>query len=180
MWVSALENRKGKALIIAIDGRSGAGKSTLAGTLKEKLGISVVHMDDFFLQPHQRTQERLAEPGGNVDYERVLEEVLEPLKRGESSVTYRCFDCKTMDFGEMCTIDGSGTVVVEGSYSCHPKLRDYYDLTIFLDVDSKTQLERLKERVGEERLGMFKDRWIPLEEAYFEAFRVKENCDICK
>ncbi|MBQ8821177.1 MAG: deoxynucleoside kinase [Lachnospiraceae bacterium] len=167
-------------MIIAIDGRSGGGKSTLAGTLEKKLGLSVVHMDDFFLQPHQRCVERLSQPGGNVDYERVLEEVLEPLKRGESPVTYRCFDCKTMSFGETKTIDGSKPVVVEGSYSCHPKLKEYYDLTIFLDVDGETQIQRLRERVGEERLQMFKEKWIPLEEAYFEAFRVKENCDIQK
>ena len=180
MWVSASENRTGKALIIAIDGRSGAGKSTLAGTLEERLGLAVVHMDDFFLQPHQRTQERLSEPGGNVDYERVRKEVLEPLKRGEKHVSYRIFDCKTMSFQGERTINGSKTVVVEGSYSCHPLLKEYYDLTIFLDVDKETQMERLRERVGEERLGMFKEKWIPLEEAYFEAFAIKEQCDIRK
>ena len=32
-------------------------------------------MDDYFLQPYQRTEERLAEPGGNVDYERFKEEI---------------------------------------------------------------------------------------------------------
>lgn len=115
-----------------------------------------------------------------MDYERVLKEVLEPLKRGEERITYRIFDCKTMSFQGECTIDGSKTVVVEGSYSCHPLLRKYYDLTIFLDVDGKTQIERLRERVGEERLKMFKEKWIPLEEAYFQAFSVKENCDIQK
>ncbi len=167
-------------MIIAIDGRSGAGKSTLAGTLEEKLGVSVVHMDDFFLQPHQRTVERLAEPGGNVDYERVEAEVLEPLKGGKGQISFRRFDCKTMSMQEERLIDGSHTVVVEGSYSCHPRLRKYYDLTIFLDVDHETQIQRLRERVGEERLQMFLEKWIPLEEAYFEAYHIKENCDIKK
>mgnify|MGYP002515102552 CR=1 FL=1 len=62
-------------MIIAIDGRSGAGKSTLARTLEEKLGVSVVHMDDFFLQLHQRTKERFDTPGGNIDSERFFEEI---------------------------------------------------------------------------------------------------------
>ena len=167
-------------MIIAIDGRSGAGKSSLAKTLEEKLGLSVVHMDDFFLQPHQRTVERLSEPGGNVDYERVESEVLRPLKSGEGHVSYRRFDCKTMSMQEERTVDGTRTVVVEGSYSCHPRLKKYYDLTIFLDVDGETQIQRLRERVGEEHLQMFIEKWIPLEEAYFEAFRIKENCDIQK
>lgn len=167
-------------MIIAIDGRSGAGKSTLARTLEEKLGVSVVHMDDFFLQPHQRTKERLNEPGGNVDYERVEAEVLRPLKSGQEQISYRRFDCKTMCMQEEMRVDGGHTVIVEGSYSCHPKLKGYYDLTIFLDVDYETQKQRLRERVGEERLQMFIEKWIPLEEAYFEAFHIKENCDIQK
>ncbi len=167
-------------MIIAIDGRCGAGKSTLAKTLEEKLGVSVVHMDDFFLQPHQRTVERLSEPGGNVDYERMEKEVLEPLKNGDGQVSYRRFDCKTMCMQEERRVDTSRAVVVEGSYSCHPRLKKYYDLTIFLDVDSETQLQRLRKRVGEERLQMFIEKWIPLEEAYFKAFQIKEHCDIQK
>ena len=56
--------------IVAIDGRCASGKSTLAAYLKSALACSVIHMDHFFLQPHQRTEKRLREPGGNVDYER--------------------------------------------------------------------------------------------------------------
>ena len=41
-------------------------------------------MDDFYLQPHQRTTKRLREPGGNVDYERFETEVLQPLLTGEA------------------------------------------------------------------------------------------------
>lgn len=175
-----IRRERDRQLIIAIDGRSGAGKSTLAGTLEEKLGVSVVHMDDFFLQPHQRTVERLAEPGGNVDYERVEAEVLKPLQSGETQISYRRFDCKTMCLGDVRTVDGNKVVVVEGSYSCHPRLKKYYDLTIFLDVNHETQIQRLRERVGEERLQMFIEKWIPLEEAYFEAYHIKENCDINK
>ena len=51
-------------------------------------------MDDFFLRPEQRTPERYAEPGGNVDRERFLAEVLIPLRAGET-VQYRRFDCST-------------------------------------------------------------------------------------
>jgi hypothetical protein len=31
------------------------------------------HTDDFFLQPHQRTRERLESVGGNIDYERFYD-----------------------------------------------------------------------------------------------------------
>ncbi len=48
---------------LAIDGPCASGKSTLAKTLADIYRCPVVHMDDFFLQPHQRTPERLAQPG---------------------------------------------------------------------------------------------------------------------
>lgn len=65
-------------VLVAIDGRCGAGKTTLAARLQAELPCRVFHMDDFFLQPYQRTPERLQAPGENVDHERFLQEVLLP------------------------------------------------------------------------------------------------------
>lgn len=56
--------------IVSIDGGSGTGKSHLAKQLAAVFPAAIVHMDDFFLQSFQRTPKRLAEPGGNLDYER--------------------------------------------------------------------------------------------------------------
>ena len=89
--LSALDRRLAEKsrVIAALEGGSAAGKTTLAALLaKIYPGCNVFHMDDFFLRPEQRTEARLAEPGGNVDYERFLEEVLLPLRRGET-VQYR-------------------------------------------------------------------------------------------
>ena len=74
----------------------GAGKTTLAGMIQKETGCNVIHMDHFFLQPGQRTKERLDEPGGNVDYERVRKEVLIPLSQGKA-FAYQPFDCKSME-----------------------------------------------------------------------------------
>lgn len=70
-------NSKKNRLLIAIDGMSGAGKTTLAEQLAERLDANVFHMDDFFLRPEQRTEERSREIGGNVDYERFHNEILD-------------------------------------------------------------------------------------------------------
>ena len=59
-------------VILALDGPCASGKTTLAGEMGRKFGWSVVHMDDFFLRPEQRTPERYALPGGNVDHERFF------------------------------------------------------------------------------------------------------------
>ena len=60
---------------VAIDGNCAAGKSTLGALLQEVYGANLFHMDDYFLPFACKTPERLAEPGGNVDYERFREEV---------------------------------------------------------------------------------------------------------
>ena len=52
---------------------AGSGKSVLGQLLSEVYSCNLFHMDDFFLRPEQRTAERLAEAGGNVDRERFLE-----------------------------------------------------------------------------------------------------------
>ena len=69
-------------LLIAVDGRCGSGKSTLGAYLQQKMHGNLLHMDDFYLRPEQWTPKRQEEPGGNVDRERFLEEVLLPLHKG--------------------------------------------------------------------------------------------------
>ena len=61
---------------LAIEGGSASGKTTLGKILAKRYDCTVFHMDDFFLRAEQRTAARFAEPGGNVDRERFLAEVL--------------------------------------------------------------------------------------------------------
>ena len=167
-----------KRAVIAIDGRSAAGKTTLAAELQAHYDAAVIHMDDFFLRPEQRTPERYARPGGNVDWERFCEEVLRPLKEGVP-FTYRPFDCRVQQLRESVAVPAKALTLVEGSYACHPDYWDHYDLHIFLTVDPQTQMERILRRSGAEKAEMFRTKWIPLEEAYFVHFHVAEKCDLC-
>lgn len=170
-----LDNKE--RIIVAIDGRCAAGKSTLAAQLKERSGFTVLHMDDFFLRPEQRIPERWETPGENVDHERFLEEVLLPLSRGES-FSYRAYDCHTQNFKDPVQIYPAPVSIVEGTYSCHPALWEYYDLHIFLSIDPSEQLRRLSYR-DKESVEMFQSRWIPLEEQYFSAFQIEKRCELC-
>ena len=83
-----------------------------------------------------------------------------------------------MELGNTVEVPASDLVIVEGSYSMHPELRDLYDMTIFFDVSSEEQLRRIDARSGKEKLQMFIDRWIPLEERYFTGCKVAENADL--
>jgi len=173
--IAALGNKK-SPVIVAIDGRCGAGKTTIAKELQTLCGGNIFHMDDFFLQPHQRTPERYATPGGNVDYERFTSEVITPTLEGRS-FSYRPFSCKTMELDEPVTIQPHAINIIEGCYSCHPSLAGFFDSKIFLTVDKEEQMRRIINRNGEEKAAQFKDKWIPLEELYFETFNVEKACD---
>ena len=174
--IEALRRARGRVLV-ALDGRCASGKSTLAGQLAERHGWSLVHMDDFFLRPEQRTPERYATPGENIDHERFLEEVLRPLRAGETEIVYRPFDCQSMTLAGPVVLRPAAVTLVEGSYACHPALRELYDLRAFLTVEPEEQLRRIAVRNGEAGLAAFRQRWIPLEEKYFAARDVERACD---
>lgn len=164
-------------IIVAIDGPCASGKTTLAAELSARLSCPVIHMDHFFLRPEQRTPARLSEPGGNLDRERFAEEVLTPLCAGKD-ISYRPFVCATMTLGEQISVPRAPVTIIEGSYSCHPDLRESYDLRLFTTIDPAEQEQRLLAREGKEKLEVFKARWIPMEEAYFKAFDVPYGCYI--
>lgn len=163
--------------IVAIEGGSASGKTTLSKILEGIYGATVFHMDDFFLQAHQRTPERFATPGGNIDWERFLEEVLVPLKK-EEPVTYKSFDCSTFALGDPVTVNPSKVVIVEGAYSMHEKLAEYYDFSVFLDITEALQEERINKRNSPAMTERFFKEWIPMEHLYFEGMKVKERCDM--
>ena len=162
--------------LIAIDGRCGSGKTTLSGEIQKLIPCNIIHMDHFFLPPERRTPERFSTPGENVDHERLLTEVLLPLQKGEK-VSYRPFDCQTMSFGKPIELVSQKITIIEGSYSCHPSLYGYYDLHIFLSVSAEEQMKRIILRNGNEKAKVFASRWIPLEEAYFQTFRIAQKCE---
>ena len=162
--------------LIAIDGRCASGKTVLSAELENILDCNVIHMDHFFLRSEQRTPERLSTPGENVDHERFLTEVLIPLKNKAKS-NYRPFDCKTMSFGKEIELDREKITVIEGSYSCHNALYDYYDLHIFMDVSAEEQMKRIELREGKFKVKLFESKWIPLEESYFSKFGISDKCE---
>ena len=166
---------KGK-LTVAIEGGSASGKTTLSKLLEQLYGCTVFHMDDFFLQYEQRTPERLSEVGGNIDRERFLTEVLQPLSKGKP-VSFRRFDCSSMSLREKEQVNPEKLVIIEGAYSMHPELAGYYDFSVFLDISAELQKERILRRNSPQMAQRFFNEWIPLERLYFEKTAVKSRCD---
>ena len=162
---------------IAIDGNCCAGKTTMAIRLGDVLDASVFHLDDYFLQPHMRTQQRLSQPGGNVDAERFLADVLLPVSRGETAQVQK-YDCHADMLLAPVSILSRRVTIIEGAYCLHPLLSGYYDLKIFCRIDPMLQETRILARNGADALKMFQERWIPLENRYFQALNIQEQCDL--
>ena len=163
--------------VIAIDGRAASGKSTLAKRLQTILDADIVQMDDFFLPPELRTEERFHTPGGNVHHERFLDEVIANITKPEP-FTYRIFDCSQMALNGEKRIASRPFRIVEGSYSCHPAFGRYADVTVALQVEPEEQMRRILARNGAEMAEQFRKRWIPLEEAYLNHFSIVEKADL--
>lgn len=170
------QNRE-KTLLIAIDGMCGAGKSTLGSLLQEALGGNLFHMDDFFLQPYQRTPERMREVGGNVDYERFQEEVLTKLEEADG-FEYGVFDCSKQCIAKAVSVKKANINIIEGSYCLHPYFHKKADICVFLEVEKEEQLRRIRGRNREEQVKRFVEEWIPKENLYFDTFAIREKC-IC-
>ena len=164
-------------VIIAIDGNCTAGKTTLAAKLAELYDCNVFHMDDFFLRPEQRTPERFAQTGGNVDYERFTEEVLIPLQSGKT-FSYRPFDCGTFTLSSPVHVAPKKLNIIEGTYSHHPYFKDPYDFKIFMTISPEIQHQRILQRPPFLHNRFFQE-WIPMEQQYFQGFEIPKNSDLC-
>lgn len=168
--------------VLTIDGRSGSGKSTMSDFLAAILRADIVHMDDFYLPPELRSEQRVNDPGGNVHYERFLREIL-PFLHSREGFSYPIYDCSVMKYVKERNIppspkeDRACYRIVEGSYSLHPIFGDYSDVSVFSDISPEVQKKRLTERESPEKFQMFVSTWIPREEKYFDTFRIREKAD---
>ncbi|HWP52126.1 MAG TPA: hypothetical protein VN626_10565 [Clostridia bacterium] len=165
------------ARVVALDGRAASGKTTMADQLSLVLGAGIVHMDDFFLPEPLRSENRLAEPGGNVYYERFAQEVLPEVSQ-TTAFSYRRFDCSKMALDGIQEVRASQWRIVEGAYSCHSYFGNYADIKVFCDVETQEQMRRIENRNGTEKAEIFASCWIPLEERYFDQFGISEKADI--
>ncbi len=163
-----------KQVILAIDGECASLKTTLAQVLETVYGAGVIHCDNFFLPPDLRTPERFEEAGGNIDYIRLKEEVIDKLNQKEE-ITYQPFDCHAMRFADEVCVKKAKLMIVEGAYAMHPQLGKYYDMALFLSAKESERIKRISARG--QSAEHFINRWIPLENRYFEVFHIRKRAD---
>lgn len=164
-------------IVLAIDGMCGSGKTTLAEYLTTIFDATVIHMDNFFLPFERKTPERLAEPGGNIDYERFMKIAL-PALMERKAFSYTAYNCRTVAFDRPINVRDCRLIIVEGSYSLHEKFGKYYDYAVFLETSSEEQLHRLETRCNDAyKFQRFQTEWIPMEQHYHAIQNVLSRCN---
>ena len=166
-----------RPILVSLDGRCGSGKTTLASQLAETFpGSITVHTDDYYLPPADRVPGWEKIPCANMDLRRLRAEVLEPARAGRG-FAYKAYSCREGTYLPPVTYAPARLVLVEGSYSHHPSLADFYDLRIFVTCSQAEQSRRLQAREGA-RYAAFVERWIPLEEGYFAKYAIPQSADL--
>jgi len=163
-----------KRVIIGIDGMCGSGKTTFSRFLKERYNATLIQMDYFFLPISEKTKKRMDEPGGNVDYVRVMNEIF--LQLDQDEITYNKYDDTNLKYTPETT-KLSNLVVIEGAYSMRPEFIKFYDLKLFFSIESELQIKRLTKREGIDGVGDYIDMWIPLENKYIKELGIRKVCD---
>jgi len=131
--------------------------------------VAIIEGDDFYRPLTESTREALT-PLEAVDllfdWERLRDEALAPLLRGEDA-RYRRYDWEAGRMGEdVATVSAGGVVLVEGCYVARPALRGYLDLIVVVDAPRELCIERQLARGDDEPEQIA--RWRAAEDWYFE------------
>ena len=136
-------------LLVALDGPGGAGKSTLAMKLaKDNRLTSIVHGDDFYTPMDENERKTLTAESGYeqyFDWTRMRDQLLEPLSKGNPA-RYQRYEWVLNELAEWIDLPAKGIILVEGIYSYRPKLREFYDYSIFVSTPKTECLQRLVQR----------------------------------
>jgi uridine kinase len=156
-------------VLVGIDGPGGAGKSALARELELlRDDVAIIAGDDFYRPLSESTRAALTPLEAvdlSFDWERLRDEALAPLLRGEEA-SYRRYDWGSERLGEeVATVAASGVIVVEGTYTARPALRGYLDLIVVVEAPRELRIARMLERDDAPDLIA---RWQAAEDWYFE------------
>ena len=160
--------RAGTTRVVAVDGPSGAGKTTLASQLSAALRQApVVQMDDLY-------------PGWDgleAGVRRLVQEVLEPMSRGEPG-RYRRYDWTLGEPAETRVVPVTAPVLVVegvgcGAQACGP----YLSLLVWLDAPADVRWTRAMSRDGE-GYRPYWHRWAAQEERHFARSGTRARADV--
>jgi uridine kinase len=163
--------------VVAVSGFGGSGKSTLASELARRLGAPVIGIDEFgTAEVFSRSSDWYG-----LDRERLVSQVLRPLRDGQQLVTYDSCDDWENWHTKPVTVAACGVLVLEGIGLFHPDLREFLNFRIWLDVDLGTATRQGMARelgAGRDPGGVWRDVWEPNEADFFDRYSPKATADL--
>jgi uridine kinase len=164
--VSSIMERPGPLRFVAIDGPGGSGKSTFANRLSVAAGdVPVIHTDDF------------ATPDHPIDWwPHLLQDVIEPLLRGESA-QYQRFDWPSLEMAGWRTIEPAPIVIIEGVTAGRSEWQEHLSFLIWVDTPRDERRRRGLERDGIETLPIW-DAWVSAENAHYVLDPTRPRADL--
>jgi uridine kinase len=160
-WLTGQVASRGNAIVrVGVDGVSGAGKTSFADELAivlRRAGRTVIRAsaDDFHYPKAQRYRLGRDSPDGHYlesyDYDTMKRELLDPLGAGGSR-RYRTvvFDCaldQRVTSPQYFAPDGA-ILIFDGLFLNRDELRNYWNVSMFLDVPFEIATERCAQRDG--------------------------------
>ncbi len=166
--------KNGRFYTIAIDGRGGSGKTEFANFLRKLLPDFVFLNGDDYFEP---TPDSIA--WGAFNDARFSDDVIKPLKQGETKIAYRPYNWHKEPHISKKVIKIEKGICVERSFSFGFGLD--WDLKIWVEAPSKISLQRGLERDNMPRkqaLKTWNEVWQPMEDAHIKRLNPLETADI--
>ena len=179
--------------VIGINGVDTSGKTIFSENMQKYLvargkKASVLHLDDF----HNPAGIRNAGPNeidayiqNAFDIKKLIDELLKPLKSGQSiNKTLECLDLNTDTFSSRrhYEIDKNTYVILEGVLLYREPLSGYIDYKVFLDIGFDEVLRRAEVRdvpqYGPAFLNKYREKYIPIQQWYLEFCLPKSKSDL--
>lgn len=174
--------------VIAIGGESGSGKSVTAGTLQlqfEKcgIGVSVLHLDDYFYLPpasnHARRLESLRHVGMQEVNMVLLQEHLDLFKNGAQSITKPLSHYQDNYIGEeVLDWKTASILIIEGTYTLALQRTDY--MVFMKRTYQDTRNSRIKRARSEQELSHFVEEVLAIEHGIIAPFGNLANVHVEK
>jgi uridine kinase len=180
---------------VAIDGVDAAGKTTLADELVDPVqarGLAVIRasVDGFHNPRDVRYRRGSNSPRGyycdSFDYQALRSFLLEPLGPG-GKLRYRTavFDYRSDSpvHAPVRLAHPDSVLLFDGVFLLRPELYDFWDLTIFVDVDPDVSVQRACARhqressLMEDTSARYRQRYVPGQRLYLKLCRPKERAD---
>ena len=147
--------------LVTIDGPTGSGKTTLASLIESSLitageKVYTIHLDDLY------------DGWKNALSHSLRDRILAIIKEASESsqITVPQYNWEQAAFGEPLTISTPETLILEGVGSGQSAVREFADISLWLDCPSEIALSRAIARDGVELSELLKS-WQSQEAAHF-------------